>query len=194
MRSMILTAVVVSLTVVMMSFGPVPDAEARFEQGDLLIDARTSAGYTSEEWSADGESIDFDSASAFGRVRSLFTRNVYLGGTLGYAYDEVASEIELTYLELTGAAGYLFTPSQASSPYIGVNAGLLNIDLESGGDSEDDTNFLWSVEAGFLSHLTERLFFDGSVSYGESDGFDFGGGTEIDAERTQLLLGLGYRF
>lgn len=162
---------------------------ARFQAGDFLLDASTSAGVMSTEFVY--EDADNQRHSIIGvnfRGRSLVTSRFFWGANFSLHADIYEDYEDITNVRLAGCFGFLLTPNSSTSLYASLDAGMWAWDF----DYADADGPTVGVEIGLITHLTERLYLDTHFLVRHTElnieGEDF------EIVQDGLQIGLGYRF
>lgn len=142
--------------------------------------------------------------------------NVWMmSGAVGYRYSYFRAELEYSYREdheeevISGVSSkfgsqnlmlnaYLdFMPNYVVSPYLMAGVGFSKMDLETSSkvgpytvtDSNDETNFTWSVGAGLTLRINKCLNLDGGYRY-----IDMGDIDSANVNAHEWYFGLRYTF
>ncbi|MFZ2951086.1 MAG: outer membrane protein [Desulfuromonadaceae bacterium] len=190
--------------------------------GLLLIVSTTSALAAGPYiGAAGGISITHDgdtTVTGVGTVDTEYDTGFGFNLSAGYSFDPVRLEFEFGYKnadmdKISGPGGsipvpdteitvmsymvnalYDFKTGSQFTPYIGAGLGLMNGELKSEGEKEDDTVFGYQVILGAAYNVNQNLAFDLSYRL-QSAPSDFeNSGVSIEYTSSNIMAGLRYNF
>ncbi len=113
---------------------------------------------------------------------------------------------DTTGLTFAGLGRYYFFPDGRTRPYVegkvgGTRVSAPNTSLLTGDKGASDWGLFWRAAAGVSQFLSQDVFVDGYVSYGQVIGLDLannsfspGSTLDVDYDSFRVGFGLGYRF
>lgn len=123
---------------------------------------------------------------SFGNVLGGESMQTDLSAAISYKWFDDLAELKVLSLGAKWRAGTGASPDMDGF-YGGVGAGIAWIDAESGGLSDDGTEFEWSVFAG----MNFGMSWYAELAYSDTSSFDFVG---EDVDTSMLTATVGYRF
>ena len=104
------------------------------------------------------------------------------------------SDTDITVMSYMVNAFYDIKTGSPFTPYIGAGIGLLNGELESQGQNEDDTTFGYQLIVGAAYNVTKNLAIDLSYRF-QSAPSDFSeNGVDVEYNSSNIMAGLRYNF
>lgn len=121
-------------------------------------------------------------------------KNADMDKLSGPAASVSVTDTDITVMSFMANAYYDIKTNSPLTPFIGAGLGVLNGEISSAGDDEDDTVFGYQLTAGVSYSVTKNVNLDLSYRF-QGAGSDFSkSGVSIAYTSSNVLAGLRYNF
>ncbi|MCL4456718.1 MAG: porin family protein [Nitrospirae bacterium] len=186
-------AIMCILTAVLFYCSGAEAVEAGISEGTSELG--TMAAISSLSGKAQGSKFTSTTTLGLAQYGYFITDHIQLGGSVLYMGQTSKTADEKSTSDATGIDLYgkyhFYSKGQSVVPYLGVQAGYLDISAKSDGDSASGDAFSYGGMGGLKFFITEKISFNTELNYRRYKMDITSGGTKVGVNVNNLTLLLG---